>query len=85
MSLNVEITVHYEKALELERNGWETGKQVSYHGVPYFISSVKTATKCNQDGTTVWTSVTYTMQSVTDDEAPLPSLAGSIWKKWANR
>jgi hypothetical protein len=29
--------------------------------------------------------VTYTMQSVTDDEAPLPSLAGSIWKKWVDR
>ncbi len=58
MSLNVEITVTYDEALELERNGWETGKQVSYDGVPYFILYVDTTTKRNQDGTTVWTSVT---------------------------
>jgi hypothetical protein len=85
MSLNVQITVTYDEALELERKGWETGKKVSYDGVRYLVLYVDTTTKRHQDCTSVWTSVTYTLNPVTDDEAPLPSLAGSIWKKWTDR
>jgi hypothetical protein len=69
MSLNVKITVHYEKALELALLGWDTGKQVSYHGVPYHISYKDTESKYNEDMTCRWTSVTYTLNPVTNDEA----------------
>lgn len=85
MSVNVKITVDYEKALELALLGWETNKQVQYHGVTHNISSVDKEANYNGDYTCHWTSVTYTLKPVTDDEAPLPSLEGAIWKKWADR
>jgi hypothetical protein len=83
--MSVKITVHYEKARELALLGWETGKQVSYHDVPHLILYVDTESKYNEDNRCHWTSVTYTLEPVSTTEVVLPSLAGSIWKRWTDR
>ena len=70
------VKVTFTGAQVQELRNWQPGKEVSHNGELHLIICSTFIT----GGT-----ICYTLEPVTDNEAPLPSLEGTIWKKWADR